>query len=250
MNSVTTEEFTTMVIRSIKGDMEPTRDGWSSGYMDHALHKGIIEDYDITNMSKPIERRSAARIVHEALLRELGEKDEREWTAAECLGDLYLCHTCVMHIAQVYVKGIMPGHDDNLFDALGCITRAEAAEIVVRMLNKDQRIPQTEGRQYQCEKLSPDEARKLMLNDRTAILVDVRSNEDYNAGHIEGSISIPLQDILNNPFSVCNRKDTPIILYCQKGYKSSLAAQVLIDAGYSRICTIPGIEQYQYDLTR
>lgn len=250
MDIVTVEDFTAMVIRSIKGDIGPTRDGWSSGYMDHALHKGIIEDYDITNMGKPIERRSAARIVHEALLRELGERDEHEWSAAECLEDLYLCHTCVIHIAQVYVKGIMPGRADNLFDSLGSVSRTEAAEIVERMLNKDQRVHRTGARQYQCEKLSPDEARKLMRDNSAAMLIDVRSSEEYTAGHIDDSICIPLHDILNNPFSVCSRKDTPIILYCQKGYKSSMAARSLIDAGYRKIYTIPGIEQYQYILTR
>jgi rhodanese-related sulfurtransferase len=153
-----------------------------------------------------------------------------------------------MHIAQVYVKGIMPGRDDKVFDATGSITRAEAASVIVRMLDRQQRIPQTGVREYQRKILSPDEAWELMLNDNTAMLVDVRTNEEYEIGHIQGSICIPLRDISNNPFSVCERKDTPLILYCQKGYKSSLAAQVLMDTGHSRIYTIPGIEQYQYNL--
>lgn len=245
---VTTEQFVTMVIRSSKGHIEPTRGYWSSGYMDYALYKGIIEDYDITNISKPIERRSAARIVHEALLTEFGERDEHEWSAAENLKDLYSCRTCVKHIAQMYVKGIIPGRDNNVFDAEGSLTRAEAAAIVVRMLDREQRIRQTGGRAFQSKHLSPDEAWELMLNDNTAMLVDVRTNQDYKIGHIQESICIPLHDISNNPFSVCGRKDTPLILYCQKGYKSSLAAQALIDAGYSRIYTIPGIEQYPYHL--
>lgn len=247
---VTTEQFVTMVIRSSNGHIEPTRSCWSSGYMDYALYKGIIEDYDITNISKPIERRSAARIVHEVLLTEFGEKDEHEWSAAENLKDLYSCHTCVMHIAQMYVKGIMPGRDHNLFDAEGSLTRAEAEEVVANMLDREQRIPQTEGRVFQNKHLTPDEAWELMLNDHTAKLVDVRTKKDYQTGHLQDSICIPLQDISNNPFSVCARKDTPIILYCQKGYKSSAAAQALIDAGYSRIYTIPGIEQYPYTICR
>ncbi|WP_336785838.1 S-layer homology domain-containing protein [Paenibacillus sp. MMO-177] len=247
-DNVTTEQFVTMVIRSSKGNIEPTSGCWSSGYMDYALYKGIIEDYDITNISKPIERRSAARIVHEALLTEFGERDEYEWSAAENLRDLYSCHTCVMHIAQVYVKGIMHGRDNNVFDAVGSLTRAEAAAVIVRMLDRDQRIPQIGRREFQINNLSPDEAWQLMLNDKTAMLVDVRTHEDYKIGHIQESICMPLQDISNNPFSVCDRKDTPLILYCQKGYKSSLAAQALIKAGYSRIYTIPGIEQYKYNL--
>ncbi len=241
---ITTEQFVTMIIGSSKGKIEPTCGGWSSGYIDYALQKGILEDYDMTNIRKPIERRSAARIVHEALLTEFRESDENDWSAAENLRDLYFCHTCVMHIAQMYVKGIMPGRDNNIFDAKGSITRQEAAAIVERMLDREQRIPQTGGREFRRKTLSPNEAAELMLNDTAAMLVDVRTKGEYKAGHIQGSIFIPLQDILNNPFSVSDRKDTPIILYCQKGYKSSIAAQALIDAGYSRIYTIPGYESY------
>ena len=147
--------------------------------MDYALHKGIIEDYDMTNISNPIERRSAARIVHETLLTEFKERDEDKWSAAENLSDLYTCHTCVIHIAQMYVKGIMLGHDNNIFDVHGSITCAEAAEIVVRMLDKEQRIPQTEGRIFESKSLSPDEAQELMSNDSRAMLIDVRTNEEY-----------------------------------------------------------------------
>lgn len=246
---ITTEQFIVMIIRSSKGTIEPINDSWSSGYIDYALHKCIVEDYDITNINNPIERRSAARIVHDALLTEFSEKDEDEWSAAETLRDLYICHTCVMHIAQVYVKGIILGHDNNVFNAHGSITCAEAAQIIVRMLDKKQRIPQIDGRVFKIKRLSPNEACELMLNDSRVILIDVRANEEYKIGHIDGSICIPLKNISNNPFSVCENKDTPIILYCQKGYKSSLSAQALIDAGYSRVYTIPGIDQYQYNLT-
>jgi rhodanese-related sulfurtransferase len=247
---ITTEQFVTMIIKNSKGNIEPTQEGCSCGYMDYALHKGIIEDCDMTNISNPIERRSAARIVHETLLTELREKDEGQWSAAEKLRDLYSCHTCVIHIAQMYVKGIMLGRDNNVFDVHGGITCAEAAAIVVRMLDKKQRNPQTEGRVFKIKSLSPDEAWELMLNESRTMLIDVRTSKEYKIGHIFGCICIPLNDISNNPFSVCENKDTPIILYCQKGYKSSVAAQALIDVGYSRIYTIPGIAQYQYNLTQ
>lgn len=241
-DTITVEQFVTMIIRNSKGCFNPNSNGWSSGYMEYALRQGIIEDCDITNRDKPIERRSAARIVHEALLTELGERDEITWSAAENLVDLYSCHTCVIHIAQMYVKGIMLGKENHIFDVLGNITRAEAAAIVVRMIDREQRIPQIESRKLIITHLSPEEAREFMLKDSTAMLIDVRTNEEYNISHIERSICIPLRNIVNNPFSICEKKDTPIILYCQKGYKSSVAAQILIDAGYSRIYTIPDIE--------
>lgn len=242
-DKVTTEQFITMIVRSSKGNIEPTRDEWSSGYIDYALYKGIIMDYDMTNRSYPIERRAAARIVHEALMTEFLERDEEEWRAAEKLMDLYSCRTCVMHIAQVYVKGIMLGHANNVFDVRGNITLSEATEIVVRMLNKKKRIPLSEDRVLKSKRLRLDEVRKMMLDNKRTLLIDVRTKEEYKQGHMNGSICIPLQEISNNPYSVGDRKDAPIILYCQKGYKSSLAAQILIDAGYNKIYTIPGIEQ-------
>lgn len=243
-DKITTEQFVTMIVRSSKGSIEPTRDEWSSGYIDYALYKGIIEDYDMTNRSYPIERRAAARIVHEALMTEFLERDEEEWRAAEKLIDLYSCHTCVMHIAQVYVKGIMLGQEQNVFDVRGNITLSEAADIVVRMLLKQKRIPLSEEKVLKSTMLHLDEVRKMMLDNKRTLLIDVRTKEEYKQGHIDGSICIPLQEICNNPFSVGARKDTPIILYCQKGYKSSLAAQTLIDVGYNKIYTIPGLEQY------
>jgi rhodanese-related sulfurtransferase len=249
-DAITTEDFVTMVIRSIKGNLESTGDKHLSGYIDYALHKGIIQDYDMINISNPIERRSAARIVHETLLIEIEEEDEKEWLSAEKLSDLYSCRTCVMHIAQMYVKGIILSRDNNIFDVKGSLTPAEAAAIVLRMVHREQRRPHTEERTFKSKNLCPNEAWELMLKHSNAMLVDVRTKEEYNITHIEGSICIPLKDISNNPFSLCENKNTSIILYCEKGYKSSLAAQALIDAGYSKIYTIPGIGQYHYNLTK
>ena len=243
---VTTKQFLEMIMLASNGGMKSKDEKALSEYIDYALHKGIITDYDIAKIDSPIERRATARIVHEVLLHELGEKDEDEWSAANDLKDLYNCRTCVIHIAQMYVKGIMLSREDDIFDVKGNINYDEAQSIIIRMLDKEQRIPRKKGREFKVEKLSPDEARKLVLNDKTTMIVDVRFKEEYDRGHIEGSICIPLQKIINNPFSVSVNMNTPIILYCNMEYKSTIAAELMIDAGYSRIYTIPGIEEYKY----
>jgi len=245
---VTTGQFITMILEAIKDIINLRGDNCISGYVDYALQKGIVEDYDRGNWDFPIERRAAARIAHEALLMELGEEDEEDWSAANSLQDLYICRTCVIHIAQMYVKGIMPGRENSMFDVKGKISYSEARSIVERMLDREKRTPQTGGRIYTCKKLSPDEAWELTTKDTRAMIIDVRTYEEHKAGHIEGSICIPLNDISNNPFSISENKNTPIILYCLMGYKSTVAAHILIDAGYSRIYTIPGINQYKYNL--
>lgn len=247
---VTTGQFVAMIIRAIRGVVNPVDKDSQLGYMNFALHRGLIEDYDIGNEHYPIERRAAARIAHETLLIEIGEKDEKEWSAANKLQDLYICRTCVIHIAQMYVKGIMLGRDNNMFDVKGRISYAEATSIVERIVDKEKRIPQTEARKLSVRELSPEEAWKLLLDDNTAMIIDVRTLEEYKLGHIDGSVSIPLHDISNNPFSICENRDTPIILYCIRGYKSTVAASILIDAGFTSIYTIPGIEEYSYKMNQ
>ena len=75
-----------------------------------------IEDYDLVNRIKWIERRQVARIVHDTLRIEMNEKDEGDWTAAKEMSDLYSCRTCVQHISQVYIKGIVDPEKPNVFN--------------------------------------------------------------------------------------------------------------------------------------
>lgn len=250
-DNVTTGQFVAMLIRLLKTNKPSVNQadmGSQSEYMNYALGRGLIEDYDMGNENYPIERRAAARIVHETLIIELGEKDEQEWSAANRLQDLYICRTCVMHIAQVYVKGIMLGRDNSMFDVKGKISYTEAQAIIERLFDKEKRCPQKKALKLKAEKLSPEEGMEIVSNDKSAMLIDVRTKDEYSRGHIDGSVCIPLHDLVNNPFSVCQYRDTPIILYCIRGYKSSIAALTLIDAGYSRVYIIPGIEEYKYHI--
>lgn len=218
-----------------------------SKYMDYALHQGIIEDYDRTMAKSYIERRSVARIIHEVLLKD-NELDEKDWSFAESLYDLYSCHTCVMHIAQMYVKGIILNKADQVFDVYGNITGLEAATIIVRMLDKTQRKPLIRERKITETSLTYEEAEILMSKENKVKLIDVRTSEEFKVGHIKKSINIPLQTLTNNPYAIHDNKNIPIILYCTRGYKSKLAAHELIKAGYGKVYTIPGIEEYPYDL--
>lgn len=245
-DTITAEEFVTLVIGGCMGKTKEEHS--ASFYMEYALKKGIIEDYDLLNKNKPLKRRRAARIIHETLISELAEKDEQDWSAAERLLDLYDCRTCVMHIAQVYVKGIMSEREDRLFEPESNISRAEAADAVIKMLDKNKRIPKSSAGTGQIKLLSPDEAGRLLKNNRRAMLIDVRSHDEYINGHIAGSRSVPLHDIIINPYMLSDRKDTPVILYCRTGYKSTIAAKALISAGYTAVYTIPGTEEYDYGL--
>ena len=69
--------------------------------------RGWLEDSDETNPHKPLDRRTAARIIHQFMKIEMHIPDETDISQAEKLKDLYTCRVCANHIAQVVVKKIM-----------------------------------------------------------------------------------------------------------------------------------------------
>jgi phage shock protein E len=74
------------------------------------------------------------------------------------------------------------------------------------------------------------EARRLVGNG--AVLLDVRTPEEFATGHIDGAINIPVDD-LDGRLSEVGDKDKPVIVYCRSGSRSARAAKTLARAGYA-----------------
>lgn len=101
--------------------------GWDEGW---------LEEQDILWKDRFIERRNAARIVHEFLRLRCNEEDEKDFRHAEILTDLYDCKVCAKHVAQVYLKGIIPAKENRRFQLLQKIDEDELREIVCRMFDR------------------------------------------------------------------------------------------------------------------
>lgn len=76
-----------------------------------------------------------------------------------------------------------------------------------------------------------------------AILLDVRTAEEYREGHIPDSKNIPLQRIENITGTAVN-KNTPLFVYCYSGSRSNQAVAFLQRMGYSNVTNIGGIAAY------
>ena len=61
-------------------------------------------------------------------------------------------------------------------------------------------------------------------------VIDVRTEAEWNTGHLEGSLHIEWQDILKVPSDI--QKDEEIFLYCRSGNRSGKATKILLEAGY------------------
>lgn len=67
-----------------------------------------------------------------------------------------------------------------------------------------------------------------------AVILDVRSKEEYESGHVKGALNIPL-DTLSSNFKRIGDKDTYIITCCMSGGRSSMAKSILHRAGYDNV---------------
>lgn len=251
-NEITTGEFVSVILRRFREAEDHSRDaaGENCRTEDHSenaagnfpeadfwrrgMEKGWLEERERLEAEKPIERRTAARIVHEFLRRECGEADEADWGAAGRLKDLYDCRTCVNHVAQVYAKGIMTGLSEDVFGMREGLQTEDAAEIAERMADRKRRRPPLDVLKEGAlsRRLSLEQALALARGDSGAVLVDVRTREAYAREHLRGAVNVPLSVILEDPGAVTADETAPLLLYCDRGYQSEIAANRLAEAGY------------------
>ena len=80
-------------------------------------------------------------------------------------------------------------------------------------------------------------------NTANAVLLDVRSPQEYREGHIPGSQNVPLQQ-LDKVEEVTENKDTVLYVYCRSGARSRQAVSLLKHMGYTNVHNIGGIAAY------
>ena len=89
------------------------------------------------------------------------------------------------------------------------------------------------------------EAKEKIINDG-AILLDVRTKEEYNEKHIDGASLLPLDKIdIDSIYQIVSEKDTPIIVYCRSGNRSQQAREKLIALGYSKVYDLGAMSNWK-----
>ena len=91
------------------------------------------------------------------------------------------------------------------------------------------------------QQISQDEAKEMMLRDNGHVVVDVRRQDEYDAGHIPGAILIPNEDIDATPPKELPDLNQIILIYCRSGNRSKQASQKLFDMGYTNVYEFGGI---------
>lgn len=89
--------------------------------------------------------------------------------------------------------------------------------------------PQTEQSAVQQEKAK-------------GVWIDVRSAEEFNAGHLQDAVNIPHDKIVEGVKAIGSDKDAPINLYCRSGRRAEAALTELKNAGYTNVTNRGGYE--------
>mgnify|MGYP002514260157 FL=1 len=95
------------------------------------------------------------------------------------------------------------------------------------------------------EQITGAEAKMLMDTEGDYIIIDARTTEEFDEGHIEGAILIPEYEIGNRAENELPRKDQLILVYCRSGRRSKIAAEALVDLGYTNVKEFGGIIDWE-----
>ena len=101
--------------------------------------------------------------------------------------------------------------------------------------------PEGDGMVNSYTQITQEQAREMMAIDDGHIIVDVRRQDEYDAGHVPGAILIPNESIGTEPPEELPDLDQIILIYCRSGNRSKQAAQKLFDMGYTNIYEFGGI---------
>ena len=98
--------------------------------------------------------------------------------------------------------------------------------------------------------ITAEEAKQIMDSEEGYIILDVRTREEYDQGHIPGAIVIPHEEIAEKAEDVLTDKDQLILVYCRSGRRSKIAAEALVELGYTNIKEFGGIIDWPYEVEK
>ncbi len=98
------------------------------------------------------------------------------------------------------------------------------------------------------EQITPQQAKELMEKEAGYIIIDARTQEEFDEGHIQGAIMIPEYEIAQRAEKELPDKDQLILVYCRSGRRSKIASQELVDLGYTNVKEFGGIIDWPYEI--
>ena len=88
-----------------------------------------------------------------------------------------------------------------------------------------------------------------MMDTQEVVILDVREQDEFDAGHIPGAVLLPVGTITEDTAAaVIDDLDTVVLVYCRSGNRSKTASQALADLGYTNVYEFGGINSWPYEI--
>ena len=116
---------------------------------------------------------------------------------------------------------------------------------------KDKPVPTEEDAPGKAEyhKISAEEAYEMM-SSQEVVVVDVRTQEEYDGGHIENAVLVPNESIGSEMPEALPDKEATLLIYCRSGRRSKQAAEKLLELGYQNVYDFGGVIDWPYELVK
>ena len=108
----------------------------------------------------------------------------------------------------------------------------------------------SDGGSASYDQISGAEAKALMDSESGYIIIDARTQEEYDEGHIPGAILIPEYEIADRAEKELPDKNRLILVYCRSGRRSKIAAEELVKLGYTNVKEFGGIIDWEYEIVK
>lgn len=100
------------------------------------------------------------------------------------------------------------------------------------------------------EQISGEQAKALMDSEKDYVIIDARTQEEFDGGHIPGAVLIPEYEIAQRAEDELPDKNQLILVYCRSGRRSKIASQALVDLGYTNVKEFGGIIDWEYETVK
>ena len=98
------------------------------------------------------------------------------------------------------------------------------------------------------EQITQEEAKQILDTTNGYILLDTRTQEEYDQSHIPGALLIPHTEIAQRAADELPDKDQVILVYCRSGNRSKQASEALAELGYTNVKEFGGINTWPYEV--
>ena len=107
-----------------------------------------------------------------------------------------------------------------------------------------------EGSKVDYKQITTEEAIIMMAEESDYIILDVRTPEEYESGHIKDAINIPNEIIGDKEIAELPDKERLIMIYCRSGNRSKQASEKLVELGYTNIVEFGGINTWTEEIVK